>query len=43
LAGDAPARARHLGEIIRAEDGVGKACDILEKLIFDEMTKLERN
>ncbi|HEY0258087.1 MAG TPA: nucleotide disphospho-sugar-binding domain-containing protein, partial [Candidatus Methylacidiphilales bacterium] len=31
LAGAAPERARRLGEIIRQEDGVGKACDVLEK------------
>ena len=31
LAGEAPERARRLGEIIRAEDGVGKACDVLEE------------
>jgi rhamnosyltransferase subunit B len=30
LAGDAPRRAQSIGEIIRAEDGVGRACDILE-------------
>lgn len=32
LAGEAPARAGHLGELIRAEDGVGKACAILEEV-----------
>ena len=31
LAGEAPERARRLGEIIRAEDGVGQACAILEE------------
>jgi UDP:flavonoid glycosyltransferase YjiC (YdhE family) len=31
LSGDAPAHARHLGETIRAQDGVSLACDILEK------------
>jgi rhamnosyltransferase subunit B len=31
LAGEAPARARQLGEAIRAEDGVGRACGILEE------------
>ena len=30
LAGEATARARHLGEQIRAENGVAHACDILE-------------
>lgn len=30
LAGDAPALARGLGEFIRAEDGVARACEILE-------------
>jgi rhamnosyltransferase subunit B len=31
LAGEAPARARQLGEQIRAEDGVARACSILEE------------
>jgi rhamnosyltransferase subunit B len=31
LAGAAAAKARHLGELIRAEDGVGLACAILER------------
>jgi UDP:flavonoid glycosyltransferase YjiC (YdhE family) len=31
LRGDAPARAQRLGEIIRAEDGVARACEILEQ------------
>jgi rhamnosyltransferase subunit B len=31
LAGPAPRRARDLGEAIRAEDGVGQACAILEE------------
>lgn len=31
LAGQAPAEARRLGEIIRAEDGVGQACGMLEE------------
>jgi rhamnosyltransferase subunit B len=30
-AGDAPARARRLGDLIRAEDGVARACEILEE------------
>ena len=30
LAGNAPARARRLGDLIRAEDGVARACEILE-------------
>jgi len=30
LAGEAPARAKRLGELIRAEDGVAHACAILE-------------
>jgi UDP:flavonoid glycosyltransferase YjiC (YdhE family) len=30
LAGDAAARARRLGELIRVEDGPARACDILE-------------
>jgi UDP:flavonoid glycosyltransferase YjiC (YdhE family) len=32
LAGDAPERAQHLGGIIRAEDGVARACDLLEEV-----------
>jgi len=32
LAGDAPARAQRLGELIRAEDGVTRACNILEEV-----------
>jgi UDP:flavonoid glycosyltransferase YjiC (YdhE family) len=31
LAGDARAKAQRLGELIRAEDGVAQACDILER------------
>lgn len=31
LAGEAPARAQRLGELIRAEDGVERACAILEE------------
>jgi rhamnosyltransferase subunit B len=31
LAGDAPARARRIGESIRGEDGVARACAILEE------------
>lgn len=31
LAGDASNRARRIGELIRAENGVGRACDILEE------------
>ncbi len=31
LAGDATARARHLGELIRTEDGPARACDILQE------------
>jgi rhamnosyltransferase subunit B len=31
LASDAPARAQRLGELIRTEDGVARACNILEK------------
>jgi rhamnosyltransferase subunit B len=31
LAGEAPARARRLGEQIRAEDGVARACTLLEE------------
>jgi UDP:flavonoid glycosyltransferase YjiC (YdhE family) len=30
LGGEAPSRARRLGELIRAEDGVAKACAVLE-------------
>jgi rhamnosyltransferase subunit B len=30
LAGDAPARAQALGKLIRAENGVARACEILE-------------
>jgi rhamnosyltransferase subunit B len=43
LAGDAPARARRLGEVIRSEDGVGKACDVLEKLVLNGIYHSERN
>jgi len=32
LAGDAPARAQRLGGLIRAEDGVARACAILEEM-----------
>jgi rhamnosyltransferase subunit B len=32
LAGDAPARAKRLGELIRTEDGVVRACTILEEV-----------
>ena len=32
LSGEAPARAQHLGDLIRAEDGVAQACALLEKL-----------
>jgi rhamnosyltransferase subunit B len=32
LAGDAPGRARHLGDRVRAEDGVGRACEMLEEV-----------
>jgi UDP:flavonoid glycosyltransferase YjiC (YdhE family) len=32
LAGDAPARAQRLGDLIRAEDGVARACAILEEI-----------
>ncbi len=32
LAGDAPSRAQRLGQIIRAEDGVARACTILEEV-----------
>ena len=32
LAGDAPARAQRLGNLIRAEDGVAQACSILEEV-----------
>jgi len=31
LAGDAPARAQRLGLLIRTEDGVARACTILEE------------
>jgi UDP:flavonoid glycosyltransferase YjiC (YdhE family) len=31
LASEAPARAQRLGDLIRAEDGVARACEILEK------------
>jgi rhamnosyltransferase subunit B len=31
LKGNAPARAQRLGELIRAEDGVARACNILEQ------------
>jgi UDP:flavonoid glycosyltransferase YjiC (YdhE family) len=31
LAGEAPTRAQALGKLIRAEDGPGKACEILEE------------
>lgn len=31
LTGEAPERARRLGETIRAQDGVGRTCDVLEK------------
>ena len=31
LAGNAPTRARSLGELIRTEDGVARACEILEE------------
>ncbi len=34
LAGDAPAQARFLGEVIRSEDGVGRACTILEETFY---------
>ena len=34
LAGDAAARAQRLGELIRAEDGPSRACDILEREFF---------
>jgi rhamnosyltransferase subunit B len=33
LAGDAAVRAQRLGELIRAEDGVGRACEILEETL----------
>ena len=36
LAGEASTRAQRLGELIRAEDGVGKACDILEETFARE-------
>jgi UDP:flavonoid glycosyltransferase YjiC (YdhE family) len=32
LAGQAPARAQRLGKLIRAEDGVARACTILEEV-----------
>ena len=32
LAGEAPIRARTLGKLIRAEDGVNQACEILEEV-----------
>jgi UDP:flavonoid glycosyltransferase YjiC (YdhE family) len=32
LAGDAPTRAQALGKLIRAEDGVARACEILEAI-----------
>jgi UDP:flavonoid glycosyltransferase YjiC (YdhE family) len=32
LTGDAPARAQRLGEMIRAEDGVARACALLENI-----------
>ena len=32
LAGEAPARARRIGELVRAEDGVARACKILEEV-----------
>jgi len=32
LAGEAPARAQRLGALIRAEDGVARACSILEEV-----------
>ena len=32
LAGEAPARAQRLGQLIRAEDGVARACAILEEV-----------
>lgn len=35
LAGDAAARAKRLGEMIRAEDGVTRSCEILEKAFSD--------
>jgi UDP:flavonoid glycosyltransferase YjiC (YdhE family) len=34
LAGDAPARAQRLGDLIRAEDGVARACAILEEVFI---------
>jgi rhamnosyltransferase subunit B len=34
LAGDASARAQHLGALIRAEDGVNRACASLEKSLL---------
>ncbi len=33
LASDAPARAQALGKLIRAEDGVARACEILEEIL----------
>jgi rhamnosyltransferase subunit B len=38
LAGGAPARARALGELIRAEDGVARACEILEGVFSSDRT-----
>jgi UDP:flavonoid glycosyltransferase YjiC (YdhE family) len=32
LAGEAPTRAARLGERLRAEDGVGRSCDVLEEV-----------
>ena len=34
LADEAPTRAQSLGKLIRAEDGVGRACEILEELFL---------
>ena len=34
LEGEAPARAQRLGELIRAEDGVARACGILEEVFI---------
>jgi hypothetical protein len=31
LKGDATSRAQRLGDLIRAENGVARACDILEE------------
>jgi hypothetical protein len=31
LAGEATTRAQHLGTLIRAENGVARACEILEE------------